>query len=142
VQQAQAAAATYTQAEGATAATSLKLGAALAHPLLNTLAQPATTLAQTLETSAVTDFAEAMAMRQKLVKLSPKNADYQILLARDAYATQSYATVAKALQAYLTLSPNLTAAQKKQIRQEIVQFTLAAKTSPGGVSSTPTTPGG
>jgi cytochrome c-type biogenesis protein CcmH/NrfG len=142
VQQAQAAAAAYTQAEGATAATSLKLGAALTHPLLTTLAQPATTLAQTLETSAVTDFAEAMTMRQTLVKLSPKNADYQILLARDAYATQSYATVAKALQAYLTLSPNLTAAQKKQIRQEIVQFKLAAKTSPGGTSSTPTTPGG
>jgi cytochrome c-type biogenesis protein CcmH/NrfG len=142
VQQAQAAAAAYTQAEGATAASSLKLGGALTHPLLNTLAQPAQTLASTLETSAVTDFAEAMGMRQKLVKLSPKNADYQILLARDAYATQSYATVATALQAYLALSPNLTKAQKTQIKQEIVQFKLAAKTSPGGSTGTPITPGG
>ena len=33
-------------------------------------------------------------MRQKVVKLQPKNPNDQILLARDAYATQSYAVVA------------------------------------------------
>jgi tetratricopeptide (TPR) repeat protein len=135
VQAYQAAAAAYTQVAGATAAGSLKLGTALTHPLLNTLAQPAQTAASTLETSAITDFAQALGLRQKLTKLAPKNADYQLLVARDAYATQSYATVATALQQYLTLSPNLTKANKKQIRQEIVQFKLLAKTSPGGGSN-------
>lgn len=141
VQQAQAAAAQYTQVEGAIAASSLKLGSAFTHPLLNTLAQPAQTLASTLETSAITDFSQAMGLRQNLVKLAPKNADYQILLARDANATQSYATVATALAAYERLSPNLTKAQKTQIDQEITRFQLLAKTNPGG-SPTPTTPGG
>ena len=141
VQQAQAAAAQYTQIEGATAASSLKLGSAFAHPLLDSLAQPAQTLASTLETSAITDFAEAMGFRQKLVKLAPKNAGYQLALARDANATQSYATVAAALQAYMTLSPNLPKATKKQIQQEIAQFQALAKTAPGG-GTTPTSPGG
>ena len=141
VQQAQAAAAQYTQIEGATAASSLKLGSAFTHPLLNSLAQPAQTLASTLETSAITDFAEAMGLRQKLVKLAPKNAAYQLGLARDANATQSYATVATALQAYLTLSPTLPKATKKQIQQEIAQFRVLAKTAPGG-GTTPTSPGG
>jgi tetratricopeptide (TPR) repeat protein len=140
VQQAQAAAAQYTQIEGATAASSLKLGSAFTHPLLTTLAQPAQTIASTLETSAITDFAQAMGLRQKLVKLAPKNAGYQLALARDANATQSYATVATALQAYMTLSPNLSKAAKKQIQGEIAQFLLLAKSSPGG--STPTSPGG
>jgi tetratricopeptide (TPR) repeat protein len=139
VQAYQAAAASYTQVAAATAAGSLKLGAALTHPLLNSLAQPATTLASTLETSAITDFAQAQGLRQKLAKLSPKNAAYELLLARDAYATQNYATVATALQEYLTLSPNLAKASKKQIQQEIVQFKLLAKTSPGG-GSTPVSP--
>jgi tetratricopeptide (TPR) repeat protein len=141
VQEAQAAAAQYTQVESATAVSSLKLASALTHPLLTTLAQPATTLASTLESSAITDFSEAMGLRQNLVKLSPKNADYQLLLARDANATQSYAIVATALEAYEKLSPNLTKAQKAQIQQEIVRFRLLAKTTPGQ-SSTPTTPGG
>jgi tetratricopeptide (TPR) repeat protein len=141
VQQAQAAAAQYTQVEGATAASSLKLGAAFTHPLLNSLAQPAQTLASTLETSAITDFAQAMGLRQKLVKLAPKNAAYQLALARDANATQSYATVATSLQAYLTLSPTLPKATKKQIQQEIAQFKALAKTAPGG-GTTPTSPGG
>lgn len=141
VQQAQAAAAQYTQVEGATAASSLKLASALTHPLLTSLAQPAQTLASTLETSAITDFAQAMGLRQNLVKLAPKNPGYQFLLAKDAFATRSYPTVVTALQAYLTLSPNLPKASKKQLEQEIVQFKLLAKTSPGG-SSTPTTPGG
>ena len=113
MQQAQAAAAQYTQIEGATAASSLKLGSAFTHPLLTTLAQPAQTIASTLETSAITDFAQAMGLRQKLVKLAPKNAGYQLALARDANATQSYATVATALQAYVTLSPNLSKAAEE-----------------------------
>ena len=83
-----------------------------------------------------------MGLRQNLVKLSPKNADYQLLLARDANATQSYATVATALQAYETLSPNLTKAQKKQIQQEIVQFQLLGEDGARAASTTPTTPGG
>jgi tetratricopeptide (TPR) repeat protein len=139
VQAAQAAAAQYTQVEGATAVSSLKLASALAHPLLTTLAQPATTLAQTLETSAITDFSEAMGLRENLVKLSPKNPDYRLLLARDGNATQSYAIVASALTAYAKLSPNLTKAQKAQIQQEIVRFRLLAKTTPSQ-SSTPTVP--
>jgi tetratricopeptide (TPR) repeat protein len=141
VQQAQAAAAAYTQVAGATAASSLKLGAALTHPLLNTLAQPAQTVASTLETSAITDYAQALGLRQKLVKLSPRNAAYQLLLARDAYATQSYAAVATALQTYVTLSPNLSKANRKQLAGEIAQFKLLAKTSPGA-GSTATSPGG
>jgi tetratricopeptide (TPR) repeat protein len=141
VQEAQAAAAQYTQVEGATAASSLKLASAFTHPLLTTLAQPATTLAQTLETSAITDFSQAMGLRQNLVKLSPNNADYQLFLAKDANATQSYAIVATALQAYKKLSPSLTKAQKAQIQQEIVRFRLLAKTTPGP-TTTPTPPGG
>lgn len=135
----QAAAAAYTQVNNAGAATSLKLGAALTHPLITVLAQPAQTVASTYETSAITDYAEAMSLRQKVVKLQPKSANDQILLARDAYATQSYGTVATALQAYLTLSPNLTKAQRKQLQQQIVQFQLLAKSSPTspGIAPTP-----
>jgi cytochrome c-type biogenesis protein CcmH/NrfG len=129
----QAAAAAYTQVNTATAAHSLRLGPALTHPLLTTLAQPASTLESTYQTSAITDYAEAMALRQKTVTIAPKNPTYQLLLARDAYATQSYATVAKALQAYLTLQPNLTKANRAQLRQQILEFKLLAK-------STPTTP--
>jgi cytochrome c-type biogenesis protein CcmH/NrfG len=138
VQQAQAAAAAYTQVGTATAATSLKLAPALTHPLMNTLAQPATTIASTLEASAVSDFAQAMGFRQKLAKLSPRNASYQLLLAQDAYATQSYATVATALERYLALSPNLAKAQRKQLEQQITQFKLLAKSTP--TSSNPSGP--
>jgi cytochrome c-type biogenesis protein CcmH/NrfG len=103
---------------------------------MSTLAQPATTIASTLESSAVSDFSQAMGYRQKLTKLSPRNASYQVLLAQDAYATQSYATVATALQQYLKLSPNMTKAQRKQIQKQIVQFRLLAKSTPSSSSST------
>ncbi len=143
VQQAQAAVNAYTQVQTATAPSSLKLGAALTQPLLTTLATPATTAASTLETSAVTDYAEAMGLRQKLVKLAPTNASYELLLAQDGYATQSYATTATALQAYMKLTPTLTKADKKKLQAEITQFRLLAKSSssgssfPGGASPTP-----
>jgi cytochrome c-type biogenesis protein CcmH/NrfG len=138
----QAAAAAYTQVNSATALHSLKLSPALTNPLLTTLAQPSTTLESTYETSAITDYAEAMALRQKTVTIAPRNPTYQILLARDAYATQSYATVAKALQAYLTLQPNLTKTDRSQLRQQILEFKLLAKstpsqTSPSGASPAP-----
>jgi cytochrome c-type biogenesis protein CcmH/NrfG len=134
----QAAAAAYTQVSSATAATSLKLGAALTNPLITVLAQPAQTIASTYETSAITDYAQAMSLRQKIVKLQPKNANDQILLARDAYATQSYAVVATSLQAYLALSPNLTKVQRKQLQQQIAQFQLLAKSSSSGSGISPT----
>jgi tetratricopeptide (TPR) repeat protein len=136
VQQAQAAAQAYTQVGSATAASSLKLAPALTHPLMTTLAQPATTVASTLESGAISDFSQAMGYRQKLAKLSPHNASYQILLAQDAYATQSYATVATALQQYLKLSPNMTKKQRQQIQKQIVQFQLLAKSTPSPGSST------
>ena len=134
----QAAAAAYTQVNHAVAAESLKLGAALTHPLITVLAQPAQTIASTYETSAITDYAQAMSLRQKVVKLQPKNANDQILLARDAYATQSYAIVATSLQAYLALSPNLTKAQRKQLQGQIAQFQLLAKSSSSGSGISPT----
>ncbi len=130
VQQAQAAAQAYTQIGTATAASSLKLAPALTHPLMNTLAQPATTIASTLQSSAISDFSQAMGYRQKLTKLSPRNANYQVLLAQDAYATQSYATVATALEQYVKLSPNLPKSQRKQIEKQIIQFKLLAKSTP------------
>lgn len=130
----------YTQVNGATAASSLKLSAALSHPLLQTLAQPFTTKVSTFETSAITDYAQAMGMRQKIAKLSPQDAAAQLALARDAYATQSYGTVATALQAYLDLSPNLTKAQKAQLRQQVAQFRLLAKQS--ATAGSTTSPGG
>lgn len=134
----QNAATAYTQINNATAAASLKLGAALTNPLITILAQPAQTISSTYETSAITDYAQAMGMRQKVVKLQPKNANDQILLARDAYATQSYAVVATSLQAYLALSPGLTKADKKQLRQQITEFQLLAKSSgSSGISPTP-----
>lgn len=136
----QAAASAYTQVNNATAASSLKLGAALTNPLMTVLAQPATTISSTYETSAITDYAEAMGMRQKVVQLQPKNPTDQILLARDAYATQSYAVVATSLQAYLALSPNLTKADKKSLRQQIIQFQLLAKSSTSGSSGISPTP--
>ncbi len=140
MQQAQAAAAAYTQVGTATAASSLKLAPALTHPLMTTLAQPATTVASTLESSAVSDFAQAMGFRQKLVKLSPRNASYQLLLARDAYATQGYATVATALERYVALSPNLTKAQRRQLEQQITQFKLLAKSTPSSTNPANPTP--
>ncbi len=138
VQQAQAAAQAYTQVGTATAASSLRLAPALSHPLMDTLAQPANTIAQTLESSAVSDFAQAMGYRQTLTKVSPHNASYQLFLARDAYATQSYATVATALERYLALSPNLSKTQTTQLRQQIAQFKLLAKSTPS--SSNPSGP--
>jgi cytochrome c-type biogenesis protein CcmH/NrfG len=123
----QAAATAYTQVNNATAAGSLKLAAALTNPLITILAQPDQTIESTYETSAITDYAQAMGLRQKVVKLQPKNANDQLLLARDAYATQSYAIVATSLQAYLTLSPSLTKADRKQLRQQILEFQLLAK---------------
>ena len=135
VQQAQAAAQAYTQVGTATAASSLALAPALTHPLMTTLAQPANTAAQTLESGAVSDFAQAMGYRQTLAKLSPHNASYQLFLARDAYSTQSYATVATALQRYLALSPTMSKTQRKQLQAQIAQFKLLAKSTP---SSSPT----
>ena len=67
-----------------------------------------------------------------------QDANDQILLARDAYATQSYAIVATSLQAYLALSPNMTKAQRKQLRQQIVQFQLLARSSSSGSGISPT----
>ena len=147
VQQAQAAANAYTQVSSGSAVSALKLGSGISHPLMTTLATPATTAASTLQTSAITDYAQAMGLRQRLVKLSPKNGSYQLLLARDAYATQSYALVATSLQAYLDLTPSLSKANKAKLRSEIAQFKLLAKTSgPGsggtGTGGTGTTPGG
>ena len=120
------------------AASSLALAPALTHPLMTTLAQPATTIAQTLESSAVSDFAQAMGYRQKLAKLSPHNASYQFFVARDAYATQSYATVATALERYLALSPNMRKAPRVQIQKQIAQFKLLAQSTPS--SSNPAGP--
>lgn len=138
VQQAQAAANAYTQVSAGSPVGSLKLGTALSHPLMTTLATPASTVASTLETTAITDYAQAMGLRQRLVKLSPRNGDYQLLLARDAYATQSYALVAKSLQAYVTLTPTLSKANKAKLEQEIAQYKILAKTSPsGGTSGVP-----
>jgi cytochrome c-type biogenesis protein CcmH/NrfG len=107
---------------------------------MTTLAQPAQTRASTLQAHIITDFAQAMTMRQKLVKAAPRNASYQFLLARDAYAARSYGVVATALQAYLKLSPNLTAAQKTQLRRQIAEFKVLAKSSSS--SGTPSTSGG
>ena len=129
VQQAQAAAQAYTQIGTATAASSLALAPALTHPLMTTLAQPANTVSQTLESSAVSDFAQAMGYRQTLAKLSPHNASYQLFLARDAYSTRSYATVATALERYLALSPNLSKTQRTQLQKQITEFKLLAKSS-------------
>ena len=39
------------------------------------LAQPAQTISSTYETSAITDYAEAMGMRQKVVKLAAQEPD-------------------------------------------------------------------
>jgi hypothetical protein len=103
-----------------------------------TLAQPATTVASTLQSSAISDFSQAMGYRQRLTTLSPRNASYQILLAQDAYATQSYATVATALEQYLKLSPNMAKKQRQQIQKQIVQFKLLAKSAPS--SSNPANP--
>jgi tetratricopeptide (TPR) repeat protein len=142
VQQAQAAANAYTQVSGGTAASSLKLGTALTQPLMTTLATPAQTVASTLETSAITDYAQAMGLRQRLVKLAPQNGDYQLLLARDAYATQSYAIVATALEQYVKLTPTLSKANKTKLESEIIQYRLLAKTSSSQSGATSTTPGG
>ena len=142
VQQAQAAANAYTQVSAGSVVGSLKLGSALTHPLMNTLATPATTVASTLESSAVTDFAQAMGLRQRLVKLSPRNGNYQLQLARDAYATQSYDLVAKSLQAYIDLTPNLSKANKKKLESEVAQFKILAKTSPSQGGGTSPVPGG
>jgi cytochrome c-type biogenesis protein CcmH/NrfG len=140
VQQAQAAAQAYTQVGTGTAASSLKLAPALSHPLMNTLAQPANAIASTLESSAISDFAQAMGYRQKLAKLSPNNASYQLLLASDAYATQAYATVATALERYLALSPNLTKKQRTDLQKQIIQFKLMAKSTPSQNSTVGPTP--
>jgi tetratricopeptide (TPR) repeat protein len=137
VQQAQAAANAYTQVSSGSPVSSLKLGAGITLPLMTTLATPAQTVASTLETNAITDYAQAMGLRQRLVKLSPKNGGYELLLARDAYATQSYALVAKALQSYVDLTPTLSKKNKKKLESEIVQYQLLAKTSGGGSSSIP-----
>jgi tetratricopeptide (TPR) repeat protein len=139
VQQAQAAANAYTQVSSGSPVSALKLGSAVSHPLMTTLATPASTVASTLETDAITDYAQAMGLRQRLVKLSPKNGSYQLELARDAYATQSYALVAKALQAYVDLTPSLSKANKKKLESEIVQYRILAKTS-GSSGSGSTTP--
>jgi cytochrome c-type biogenesis protein CcmH/NrfG len=59
-----------------------------------------------------------------------------VLLAQDAYATQSYATVATALQQYLKLSPNMPKKQRQQIQKQIIQFRLQAKATPSPSSPT------
>jgi cytochrome c-type biogenesis protein CcmH/NrfG len=81
-----------------------------------------------------------MGYRQKLTKLSPRNASYQVLLAQDAYATQSYATVATALERYLKLSPNMPKKQRRQIQRQIIQFRLQAKATPSSTNPANPTP--
>jgi tetratricopeptide (TPR) repeat protein len=140
VQQAQAAANAYTQVSTGSPVSALKLSSAITHPLMTTLATPASTAASTLETSAVTDFAQAMGLRQRLVKLSPKNGNYELALARDAYATQSYALVASSLQAYINLTPSLSKTNRKKLESEVAQYKILAKTSASGGGGT--VPGG
>jgi tetratricopeptide (TPR) repeat protein len=142
VQQAQAAANAYTQVGSGSPAASLKLGSALTHPLMTTLAGPATTVASTLETDAITDYAQATGLRQRLVKLAPKNGDDEYRLALDAYATQNYSLVATALQKYLDLTPTLSKSDKSKLERQIAQFKILAKTSPAQGGGTGTVPSG
>jgi cytochrome c-type biogenesis protein CcmH/NrfG len=129
---AQALAGQYTTPATASAAQSLKLAPALSHSVQEALAQPYTARVQTLQSQIGSDYLQATAIRQKLVKLDPQNAPYQFALAQDAAAGQQYPTAAKALKAYLDLEPNLDTATRQQLEQ-----TLKALQSFGASSSTP-----
>jgi cytochrome c-type biogenesis protein CcmH/NrfG len=130
---AQALAAQYTTPAGASAAQSLKLAPSLTHSLQDALAQPYQTRVQNLQAHLSSDYLQATAIRQKLVKLDPKNAPYQFALAQDAAAGQQYSTAATALKAYLDLEPNLDQATRQQLEstlKALQSFATSAPTTP------------
>ena len=129
---AQALAAQYTTPSTASAAHSLKLAPALSHSVEDALAQPYNANVQSLQTRISSDYLQATAVRQKLVDLDPQNAPYQFALAQDAAAGRQYTTAAKALKAYLDLSPSLDSATRQQLEQ-----TLKALQSFGTTPATP-----
>jgi cytochrome c-type biogenesis protein CcmH/NrfG len=130
---AQALAAQYTTPATASAAQSLKLAPSLTHSLQDALAQPYQTRVQNLQAHLSSDYLQATAIRQKLVKLDPKNAPYQFALAQDAAAGQQYSTAATALKAYLDLEPNLDQATRQQLEstlKALQSFATSAPTTP------------
>ena len=129
---AQALAAQYTTPSTASAAHSLKLAPALSHSVEDALAQPYNAKVQSLQARISSDYLQATAVRQKLVDLDPQNAPYQFALAQDAAAGRQYTTAAKALKAYLDLSPSLDSATRQQLEQ-----TLKALQSFGTTPATP-----
>jgi cytochrome c-type biogenesis protein CcmH/NrfG len=129
---AQALASQYTTPATASAAQSLKLAPALSHSLQDALARPYNSRVQTLQSRVGSDLLQATSLRQKLVDLDPKNAQFQFGLAQDAAAGRQYTTAAKALKAYLDLEPNLDSATRQQLEQ-----TLKTLQSLGASSSTP-----
>lgn len=130
---AQALAAQYTTPSQASAAQSLKLAPALSHSVEDALAQPYATKVQSLTGQINSDYLQATAIRQKLVGLDPKNAQYQFALAQDAAAGRQYTTAATALKAYLDLEPNLDSATRQQLEQTLKALQAVGTTS----SSTP-----
>ena len=129
---AEALAAQFTTPSTASAAHSLKLAPALSHSVEDALAQPYNAKVQSLQARISSDYLQATAIRQKLVDLDPQNAPYQFALAQDAAAGRQYTTAAKALKAYLDLSPSLDSATRQQLEQ-----TLKALQSFGTTPATP-----
>ena len=133
----EAQAAQYTAPATASASSALKLSPALTHSLENSLSQPYTTKAQTLQSQVQSDLTQATSLRQKLVNLDPKNASYQLQLVRDSASARQYSTAVTALKAYLKLSPNLPASQEKQYRRALTELEALAATSSSGPTTTP-----
>ncbi len=135
VQQAQAAAAAYTQVGSATAASSLKLAPALTHPLMNTLAQPAQhdrpdpRIGRGLRLrpgdGAAPEAGEALAA-QRLLPAAPRPRRLRHAELRDRGHGARGVTWHS--------SPNLPKAQRTQLEQQITQFKLLAKSTPSSTN--------
>ena len=124
--------ASYYQSGGASSSLSgLPFSSSISDPLASQLASPYQQQATALDGQAQTDVQQALAYRQSLAKLAPKNSFNQEALGIDAYQVRNYALAATALKAYLKLVPknNPTAKQVKQFLTQQVEPLLGSSVS-------------
>jgi tetratricopeptide (TPR) repeat protein len=129
----QAVASYYQNGGAASTLTGLPFSSSVTDPLASQQASPFEQQATALEGQAQTNVQQALAYRQSLAKLAPKNSFNQEALGIDAYQVRNFALAATALKAYLKLVPasNPTAKQVKAfLTSQVEPFISSSVSSP------------
>jgi tetratricopeptide (TPR) repeat protein len=114
---------------GGTSLSGLKIAGRASNPLTTAAAQPYQSQARALDSQASSDFQQAVAYRQTLVRLDPRDANNQDLLGYDAAYAQNFPVSLQAFKAYLKLVPK--GQESTHIKTFLPQLELQAKVNPG-----------